>query len=268
MIIRTWALGAIGAATLALSVPASAAVTELHFTAPGAASQIYFVGQNPADHSQLYAGLGADLGLTLSSVTNNGYKWNFAYSLKNVSTIASRVGTIGWDISPDALNASDLSGAYSTASAGNMSFHGPVEFCLKNSNGNNCGGGGNGGPSQGQTSVGTFSLNYRQSVTVYIPVQQPVYGYTGKGRNRVYGIIGYNTVQVSSIVPVAAPRELVFNNFGTHWQSVPIIGSTVGIPGERPLVVIAVPEPATWALMILGFGSVGAMLRRRRTALA
>jgi len=26
----------------------------------------------------------------------------------------------------------------------------------------------------------------------------------------------------------------------------------------------AIPEPATWALMILGFGSVGAMMRRRR----
>ncbi|WP_293682759.1 PEPxxWA-CTERM sorting domain-containing protein, partial [uncultured Phenylobacterium sp.] len=30
----------------------------------------------------------------------------------------------------------------------------------------------------------------------------------------------------------------------------------------------AVPEPATWAMMILGFGAAGAMLRRRRTAFA
>ena len=29
-----------------------------------------------------------------------------------------------------------------------------------------------------------------------------------------------------------------------------------------------VPEPATWAMMILGFGGVGSMMRRRRTALA
>jgi hypothetical protein len=29
-----------------------------------------------------------------------------------------------------------------------------------------------------------------------------------------------------------------------------------------------VPEPATWAMMIMGFGGVGALMRRRRTALA
>jgi hypothetical protein len=30
----------------------------------------------------------------------------------------------------------------------------------------------------------------------------------------------------------------------------------------------AIPEPATWAMMILGFGAAGSMIRRRRTALA
>jgi len=31
---------------------------------------------------------------------------------------------------------------------------------------------------------------------------------------------------------------------------------------------IAVPEPATWAMMLVGFGGLGAMLRRRRTVFA
>ena len=36
-----------------------------------------------------------------------------------------------------------------------------------------------------------------------------------------------------------------------------------------PLVVItAVPEPAAWAMMITGFGGVGAVMRRRRQSLA
>jgi hypothetical protein len=34
------------------------------------------------------------------------------------------------------------------------------------------------------------------------------------------------------------------------------------------LAPTAVPEPSTWALMILGFGAAGTMLRRRRTAAA
>ena len=33
---------------------------------------------------------------------------------------------------------------------------------------------------------------------------------------------------------------------------------------DRSDLTAGVPEPATWALMILGFGGVGALLRRRR----
>lgn len=36
---------------------------------------------------------------------------------------------------------------------------------------------------------------------------------------------------------------------------------------SRSSIAAAVPEPTTWALMILGFGAVGASLRRRRPAL-
>jgi hypothetical protein len=43
--------------------------------------------------------------------------------------------------------------------------------------------------------------------------------------------------------------------------SQPLIGPSVQ---EVATPVVALPEPGTWALMILGFGGAGAMLRRRR----
>jgi len=41
-------------------------------------------------------------------------------------------------------------------------------------------------------------------------------------------------------------------------------GWTLSLTGD----VGGVPEPATWAMMLMGFGGLGAILRRRRTALA
>ena len=35
---------------------------------------------------------------------------------------------------------------------------------------------------------------------------------------------------------------------------------------DRPFDVPSIPEPATWAMMIMGFGGVGSMLRRRRSS--
>ena len=39
------------------------------------------------------------------------------------------------------------------------------------------------------------------------------------------------------------------------------INASIGAP-------MAVPEPATWAMMIIGFGAVGSMIRRRRAVVA
>jgi hypothetical protein len=47
------------------------------------------------------------------------------------------------------------------------------------------------------------------------------------------------------------------------------IGTTAGSHSEiYDWSVAAVPEPASWSLMIMGFAGMGAALRRRRTAVA
>jgi hypothetical protein len=46
-------------------------------------------------------------------------------------------------------------------------------------------------------------------------------------------------------------------------------GSKTGVVAARDAFLLtAVPEPATWGLMIMGFGGAGAMLRRRKAAFA
>jgi PEP-CTERM motif len=46
-------------------------------------------------------------------------------------------------------------------------------------------------------------------------------------------------------------------------------GTNTGVVAARDAFIkTAVPEPATWGLMILGFGAAGAMLRRRTLAIA
>ena len=83
---------------------------------------------------------------------------------------------------------------------------------------------------------------------------------------------------------VLAPNAAFFGNYGSITGDL-VVGSFNGAislkgagyggdlltPPAPPLPgggVGAVPEPGVWALMILGFGAVGAMLRRRRGELA
>ena len=74
------------------------------------------------------------------------------------------------------------------------------------------------------------------------------------------------TAAVYAFQPVTT-RYLTFEMSGCN-ASKP--GSTQNWPGCGLNEVVfaegspgAVPEPATWAMMILGFGGVGALLRRR-----
>jgi hypothetical protein len=86
-----------------------------------------------------------------------------------------------------------------------------------------------------------------------------LFGFTGGGNG------GCGRVQWSG------PQTFSFGNGGTFSVALnDAIFATPGsanISGTFTLLTPSVPEPATWAMMLLGFGVIGASMRRRRTLL-
>jgi len=108
------------------------------------------------------------------------------------------------------------------------------------------------------------------------------------GSNQVdgHGLFNQTTDQTDGFTDRSTAISFILTNTGGTWAndgSVLIgnnlgntVGAHIGVCTNTPCTEFAVtgfatnggggvvPEPATWAMMILGFGGIGAMLRRRR----
>ena len=77
------------------------------------------------------------------------------------------------------------------------------------------------------------------------------------------GVLPGTSLSLNGVI-LAANTTYTFNFGGTNSRT-----STGGVLNGNVSIDPAVPEPATWAMMLLGFGGIGlAMRRRRRPALA
>jgi hypothetical protein len=79
-------------------------------------------------------------------------------------------------------------------------------------------------------------------------------------------LLGYDGI--SNFGPVAIDyTDNVIANFSTDNGAVTLNNATNGTFSAVVDASAAVPEPATWGMMILGFGLVGAGMRRRKSTL-
>ncbi|WP_414694607.1 PEPxxWA-CTERM sorting domain-containing protein [Phenylobacterium sp.] len=98
-----------------------------------------------------------------------------------------------------------------------------------------------------------------------------IHEYVQANTNGYYSdtLVDMGTAPFLTFAHTASTLSLEFRAAGDGWQG----GSDEGFGLDNVVLTYdgvrggVVPEPATWALMIGGFGMAGAMLRRRRTAL-
>lgn len=226
------------AGALAICAFASTAQAAITFGAAdvGNAVTLNYNGFDSPDGSGgTLAGLAAKGVLTLTSIT--GSDFNFSYSILNTSTapvLTSRVSVFGFDMSPHFTSVTLFTppGSVFTdigtgSNVPNLTGSDTNRICFRAGGGGaQCAGGGGGGVAIGDpAATGTFKLNAGPGVT-----------------------------------------SLSLDKFFVRYQSISGLGRVgsatgLGTPGTPPP---AVPEPATWLMMLAGFGFMGAAIRRRK----
>jgi len=91
-------------------------------------------------------------------------------------------------------------------------------------------------------------------VDIFNSTGSPVYSFSGS----TAGTISYGTT--GGAFDTGLSNKFTFNLYG--------YGATGASLSLDNIVITSVPEPATWAMMVLGLGAVGMTLRRRRNSQA
>lgn len=174
------------------------------------------------------SGLGALSSFVYTGASTDGRTYNFNYTLNNDSTLTSRVRSFGFDV----LGSTAITGLSSTGTY-NMTLQNPLsalvgtDICFTAAGIGTCSTGA-GGLSAGQTGTGSFALTFADSMA---------------------------SVQLS--------------DFTVNFQGVS--GLLAGTGTGDPVVtmppsttpVSTAPESSTWAMMMIGFGLIGWLARRR-----
>lgn len=242
------------AVVMLAATPAAATITvpakPISFTLPvsGGPVQQFGIGFNGFVDGVAEPALAANLILRLNSVSSAGRTWSFTATASNVSDASlltsARLSAVGFSTarSPGALGFLQISGittigtvftTIAANNAGGVAIPGlspSPQLCFKGGGGrDNCSGaGGNGVALNGSHSF-PFSLSFASGLT-----------------------------------------SLTLHNFVARYQSINGTSAATGaafVDASGVGYADVVPEPASWAMLVAGFGLVGAALRRRQPAL-
>ncbi|MBA4748877.1 MAG: cistern family PEP-CTERM protein [Sphingopyxis sp.] len=176
------------------------------------------------------SGLAAQLSLTLTGVVGNSYQ--FSYSLANTSggpIDASRLTIFGFNANPNFSSVSGLSGPFNVVAL-------------------------NGQQPNGLTNL---EVCFKDS------------GNTNNCTGASQGVDQGSSVNGTFNLNFASEQQqLVLSDFSVRYQGIEstTLGIRDGSANGTPFGLV--PEPATWAMMILGFGLIGGALRSRKVQAA
>jgi hypothetical protein len=153
--------GLVATVGITMSAPAMAEPIYLDSSSIGEVHSITFDGF--VDGGSSLTGLSSQLTLTLSSIVNGVY--NFNYALTNTGStsdsISSRVSGFAFNTDPEIVGAAST-GTYSFTQLDGSYPNGVgrVDVCFKGADTGSCAGGGSGGVFDGQSGTGTLSLDF------------------------------------------------------------------------------------------------------------
>ena len=229
---------AMAAAIVAGAASSASAVTTLMWSSTadvGKTQTVSFDGQYGASVNKKtvatpLAGLSSTLALTLTKVS--GKDWTFDYAVDNTSlapVVASKVSVFGFD-SLGKISGGSSTGAFGKSGSGSVPLLGQTaEICFRFS-GSDCTGGNSGLAIDDAVSTGSLTLRFEKATPL-------------------------------------ANLSNFFVRYAAVTNADKSINNVNGTSGDAMLMtdnVDSVPEPASWAMMITGFGLIGGAMRRRR----